>query len=606
MRINRLSKYEKIPLFSSNKYPQIKQLKISLNNEYRNALLTPIPSIFEYEFKISKDDFLEFGIGVYGFSKNNLNCGFSFSVYIYDNEVNKILIFSKNLFPNRMEDDRKWLDVKIDLSQHEGNKKRIIFQTKKIGSLKNCSGRAVWSNPIIYRESEAGTEEPIVIFLISLDALRQDHLGCYGYSRNTTPNIDALAKSGVLFLNAFSQTHWTLPSHMSMFTSLYASSHNVYLNQKLDELKITFPEILKNHGFTCFGYASHFRLSPVFGFGRGFDYYISGSWVKKRRLENDTVDKVILKTMRFLTENRNKKKIFIFLHLFDIHYPYEPPDNYSIKFDKTYTGMLYGQDVNFYKKPVRNIFAPPRRIISKRNLEHIVALYDGEISNVDFYIGLLINHLKSLGMYNNSLIILTSDHGEELLDHKDLAAHNTIYDELLKVPLIIKFPIWISSRNQKINELVQASIDMFPTILDVIKKPIPPHIQGKSLLPLIMEKTELKYTHYNEIYAERLCHSNPFEYAIAIRTMKYKYIYTTHFDITNFANFQKHEEIRELYNIEKDPKEVINIVNLENDIADEFQEKIDRFVSNTLKRRQNQKKSVLNQKIKEMKLQGRI
>lgn len=586
--VSQVMEADDLSLIPLHEYPGIERKKVTVKCETRNAFLVSVPAAFGRTLGISKGDFLEFGIGIVEDSRLTFRHGFSFNIFFEDTS-GKNLIFSKKLYP-QFPEDRHWLDAKIDLSDHSGKKGRIIFEAK--GDSPKYKTKVAWSNPVVSRTKEKGID----VILISLDALRPDHLHCYGYCRETTPCIDALARESVLFENAVSQSHWTLPAHMSLMTSLYPSSHKVYVERELEKSKITLPQVLRKHGFTCFGLATHTRLRPEYGFARGFDSYIYKEY--DFQAKRATAEEVTLRAMDFITKTKDKDT-FIFLHYFDVHTPYIPPGRFSTLFDTTYTGDMTGRDFRSFTKPVDNIFADPACEISERDLAHLIALYDGEVAHIDYYVGMLMNHLKAAGTYENTLIIVTSDHGEELWEHKSIG-HNTLYDEVIRVPLIIKLPEQMEKK--KIKEVVQGSIDIFPTVLDVLGIPSP-QVQGTSLLPLI-ENPSKKW--HNEAYSERLSGWNSNEYGIAVRTGNYKYIYTTRFDTRDFTSFQKHDEIKELYNIDVDPHETQNIVHTEEEVAAYFQEKVDAFISHTMEIHKLDEKEKINEKIRELKTLNRL
>jgi len=582
--VSQVMEADDLSLIPPHEYPDIKRKKVTIECETRNAFLISVPAAFGRTVEISKGDFLEFGIGIVEDSHMTFKHGFSFNIFFEDTS-GKNLIFSKKLRPHFPE-DRHWQDAKIDLSNQSGKEGRIIFEAK--GSSEKYSTKVAWSNPVVSRTREKG----ITIILVSLDALRPDHLHCYGYCRETSPCIDALAEESVLFENAVSQSHWTLPAHMSLMTSLYPSTHKVYVERELEKSKITLPQILRKHGFTCFGMATHTRLRPEYGFARGFDSYIYKEY--DLQAKRATAEEVTLRAANFITEAKDKDT-FIFLHYFDIHTPYMPPGRYAALFDTTYTGDVTGRDFRSFTKPVDNIFADPRCEISERDLAHMIALYDGEVAHIDSSVGMLMNHLKAAETYENTMIILTSDHGEELWEHKSIG-HNTLYDEVIRVPLIIKLPEQMDQK--KIKKVVQGSIDIFPTVLDVLGIPSPPQVQGNTLLPLI-ENPSKKW--HSEAYSERLSGWNSNEYGIAVRTGHYKYIYTTRFNTHDFTSFQKHDEMKELYNMDLDPHETQNIVHTEEEVVEYFQEKVDAFISHTTETYRSDEKEKINEKIRELK-----
>jgi arylsulfatase A-like enzyme len=587
--VSQVMEADDLLLIPPDEYPDIKRKKITIGYETRNAFLMSVPAVLEHTIEISKGDFLEFGIGIAENSRLISGQRFSFNVFFEDTS-GKNLIFSRNLYP-QFPEDRDWLDARINVSEYDGKKGRIIFEAKD--NSEKHDTKVAWSNPVLCRKREKG----INVILISLDSLRLDHLGCYGYYRETSPCIDALAREGVLFENAVSQSHWTLPAHMSMLTSLYPSTHKVYIERNLERSKITLPQVLRKHGFTCFGCVAHTRLRPEYGFARGFDSYIYKEYDFKAK--RATAEEVTLKAMKFITENKHKD-MFIFLHYFDIHAPYTPPGRYATLFDTTYTGTITGRDFRLFTKPVDNVFADPHHEISERDLTHLVALYDGEVAHLDYCMGMLLNHLKAAGMYENTLIIVTSDHGEELWEHRSIG-HNSLYDEVVRVPLIIKLPEEMDQK--RIDHVIQGSIDIFPTVLDVLEIPSPLQVQGNSLLPLV-ENPSKKWR--NEAYSERLSGWNSNEYGIAVRTKHYKYIYTTRFDTHDFASFQKCDEKKELYDITANPHETKNIVKKEKEAANRFQEKVDAFISHAIRIYNLDEKEKINEKIRELKTLSKL
>ncbi|MGH7792955.1 MAG: sulfatase-like hydrolase/transferase, partial [Thermodesulfobacteriota bacterium] len=259
----------------------------------------------------------------------------------------------------------------------------------------------------------------INVVFISIDTLRADHLGCYGYHRNTSPNIDRLAREGVIFSNAFSVSSWTLPAHISMFTSMYSTSHGVITGEDyLDDSRITLAEVLKREGYATAAFISGAYLrDPRYGFEQGFDLY-DASIINEAASLKDVIkaSQVITspslnKAAKSWLEKNYQKKFFLFLHYIDVHSDYIPPPPYDTMFDPDYRGPVDG--LNIFKLKLKAEMDP-------RDLFHIIALYDGEIAFTDHHIGDLMLSLKELGVYDNTMIILTSDHGEEFFEHGQL------------------------------------------------------------------------------------------------------------------------------------------------------------------------------------------
>ena len=334
---------------------------------------------------------------------------------------------------------------------------------------------------------------PPNILLISIDSLRADHLGCYGYDKDTSPVMDELAASGALFENTISTTSWTLPAHMSLLTSMDISVHGVGRDGVSLHPSIgTVTQVLKKEGYATACFCSSPYMNPAFGFDRGFDLYrnidLEDEKIKDTILpppeERDAVHEDITSpriTDLAITwlENHHSRPFFLFLHLWDVHYDYIPPAPYDKLFDPDYQGDIDGKDY------MHNDEVNPE--MDPRDLEHIIALYDGEIAYVDHHIGLIVKKLKKLGIFDQTLIVVTADHGDEFFEHGGKGHRNTLYDEVVKIPLIVHLPEKISSAVRIRNQV--SIIDIAPTILDLAGILVPGRMQGSSLAPLLKEET---------------------------------------------------------------------------------------------------------------------
>jgi arylsulfatase A-like enzyme len=324
--------------------------------------------------------------------------------------------------------------------------------------------------------SHAG--ERLNVVLISLDSLRADHLGCYGYDRATTPNVDALAGQGVRFANAISTSSWTLPTHLTMFTSRYQLAHGVVQDTyALSPSVPTAGEIFKANGYTTAGFVSGPYLAARYGYSRGMDVYedLSASYDERAEARSAIVaPKVNERALDWLDTHKDDT-FFLFLHYFDIHYDYIPPPPYDTLFDPHYKGTIDGRD--FIERHDVN----PK--MDKRDLEHIIALYDGEIRFTDEHVGQVLRKIDSLGLRDKTLVILVGDHGDEFFEHHNKGHHRTLYDEVLRVPLIVRLPD--GSHAGTVVDDLTSLVDLLPTMLDVTKVDGPDGMEGVSLLPLL-------------------------------------------------------------------------------------------------------------------------
>ncbi len=322
----------------------------------------------------------------------------------------------------------------------------------------------------------SGGDPPNIIF-ISIDTLRQDHVGSYGYSKNITPVLDKIASEGVRFENSYSTAPWTLPSHMSMFTGLPPSVHKVDFDiKKLDERIKTFPEHLKGNGYHTGGIVSAIYLKKTYGYARGFDYY--------QHMYNKGVEKITDSGLKWITE-QDDSPFFLFLHYFDAHWPYQPPTEYALKMGVNISEKRwrhYGR-LNFLRK-----YSDPKIDMPPEIRKRVINLYDAEILRVDTNIGRIVEFLKKKGIYDNTVIVITSDHGEEFKEHGSFGHFHQLYSELINVPLIIRYPERFTAG--LVPEVPVSSVDISGTLLSIADIPIPDQFNqyGFNLCEIVKNK----------------------------------------------------------------------------------------------------------------------
>lgn len=316
------------------------------------------------------------------------------------------------------------------------------------------------------------------IVLISIDSLRPDHLKVFGYRMPTSPAIDALAADGIVFEDAMSTTSWTLPSHLSMLTGLYPEVHGVVDGRlKLNPKATLISEMLKPLGFTNGGFVSGPFLARGYGYAQGFDLYDDETIHHHGHTNSHsgmTCPALHESIDTWVRANANRP-FFLFVHYWDVHYDYDPPQPYRSLFDRNYSGSVDG--TNFIKNTSVNAN------MDARDLEHVIALYDGEIAFTDSYIGKLMDLLREMGIYDKSMIILTSDHGDEFFEHDTKGHMKNLFQTSVAIPLIIKLP-----HNSFAGTSVEGPVslvDIAPTVMDALGQPQHPDFNGRSLLPYI-------------------------------------------------------------------------------------------------------------------------
>jgi len=385
-------------------------------------------------------------------------------------------------------------------------------------------------------ESKKVRKPNIIIF--SFDTLRADHLSCYGCDNKTSPAIDAFAKDAVLFTNTISQASFTAPSHMSLFTSLTPAVHKVNnpndgdpdIFNCLNEGITTLPMILQQQGYRTIGMHGGGCVSSEFGFDRGFDSYTNDFFFNFHTpyFQPQRIMPTIQEHVRKSKETG--QPLFLFLHHFLCHHPYiHAPESIQTSFlKKPVKGLPTSRDDLLKNKdPGWGVYDEDSfwRDIDLSNPEHkrhVIALYDGGILYADTIFQQLLDILKEEGCYRDSLIILTSDHGEEFNEHGG-NMHGRLFIEQLHVPLIVKFPQ--DRYAETIIERPVRIIDIMPTVTDQLGITISQPIQGSSLLPLLSgEKGEPART----IASYALIYKGPdtAEQETAVRLVDNGYVYS--------------------------------------------------------------------------------
>lgn len=305
------------------------------------------------------------------------------------------------------------------------------------------------------------------VLLISIDSLRADHLGCYGYERETSPSIDRLAREGVLFEDAAAPTSWTIPSHMSLFTAKDPLIHGVRGYSELPVGVATLAQVFRDAGYHTIGIAGGPTLDARYGFHRGFDVYDDYSVIPNptRLPWLNSVEKSVELAWEELAnwaDGDGRRPIFLFVHIWDVHYHYNPPAPYDSLFDPDYTGD-FGRDFVVMESGFENI--------SSADVDHAVSLYDGEIRYVDDHLGKLFERMEHAGLFDETIVAVTSDHGEEFLDHGSNNHFATLYQEVVHVPLIVRYPERLSP-GVRVPNLARLA-DVGPTLLDLARVELP-------------------------------------------------------------------------------------------------------------------------------------
>lgn len=365
---------------------------------------------------------------------------------------------------------------------------------------------------------KAAGNRPNVVVIV-LDTARAFNFSCYGYGKETSPHIDAVAKEGVLFQNAVSPSPWTLPAHASLFTGMYPCSHGCTEKHKmLGDGTTVLPEVLKGIGYRTVGISNNSWISRSFGFDRGFDIFInlwqlvqcetdfadpSAKGMDKYRkaagllmrgnplvnLLNGIYGRFFWRRYDYGARRINRivgrllkndlgkgQPFFLFINYLEPHLEYKAPEPYWGRFLPEGVAKRDALSVNQDAWAYMGGLVP----MGEADRQILTALYDGEIAYLDHRIGELCGMLRRGGMLDDTLLILTSDHGENILDHGLMDHQYCLYDTLLKVPLVLRLPSYFEGG--KSAEAVVQTTDIFPTVMEVLGIETEVNVQGRSLL----------------------------------------------------------------------------------------------------------------------------
>ena len=308
---------------------------------------------------------------------------------------------------------------------------------------------------------------PQRLIFISIDTLRPDRLGCYGHDRPTSPNIDRLAARGLRFADASAPSPWTKPSHASMFTGLYPARHGADRMQgSLNETVPTLAERMKKQGFQTAAFVNATWLKMQ-GLERGFDKH---DWIAYEQGE-PTPSPVSDRTIAWLKQRKDDEKLFLFVHYMDVHSDYTAEPEVERQFVRPYDGEFDGTTQQLYA------IAEGKLTPNKRDVAHLLDRYDAGIRQTDQQLGRLLDHLKQRGWLESSWIILTSDHGEEFLEHGSATHGHTQFEEVLQVPLLISGP---GVPKKTVSHPVSL-VDLVPTLEQAFQLPTAFESDGRPL-----------------------------------------------------------------------------------------------------------------------------
>ncbi|MCW5977080.1 MAG: sulfatase [Bryobacteraceae bacterium] len=541
---------------------------IGKGEEYRNAIYVHSPSTLTFEVPVPEHGRLKFGIGV-----AQKNQPVTFRVLAGPS--------GKPVFKEKVGDASRWADADVDLSAFAGESTTIVFET----TADSNGAVGFWTNPLL--TTAAPKNRPnVLIYLVC--SLRTDHTSLYGYERDTTPFMKSLGAAGVVFEDAQAQAPWTKASVPSLMTSLYAYATNIrHDTDTIPRAAVPLAEVFRKEGYSTASIVTNPFVGRASGLHRGYDYMVEYPVVHHERkddVDRGTDSAALNKVALPWLQRHHHEPFFLYLHVTDPHAPYRPPKEFERKFadpaetkqfDEAYRGMWdprqYGGGTTVSPEMVKRKGVDPKRFIQQAKDR-----YDGEVAFMDHSLEQLAGKLKDLGALDDTLIIVLADHGEEFFDHGFTAHGHSLYRELIHAVLMMWNPRLLPAP-RRVTETVQL-IDVYPTILDLLRIAPPGLIQGQSLAPLLAGKP---FARKAPVVSTRFAHPNAKPGGtvpenrtggFAIFQDQWKLIYR---DQARRAGLPEVE----LYDRRADPKETSNVAAANPEVVTKLRNELDAWIA---------------------------
>ncbi|HEY7696880.1 MAG TPA: sulfatase [Vicinamibacteria bacterium] len=399
----------------------------------------------------------------------------------------------------------------------------------------------------------ARVERPRLVVLVSVDTLRADHLGLYGYERPTSPVLDALARESTVFEQAMSASPWTLPSHATLLTGLYPSRHGLTSHERyLSSSLTTLAQYFSQAGYRTAAVVNSHNLSPEFGLDRGFQQY---RYVEERTERREPSTEITDQGVEWI-RGAGKDPLFLFLHYYDVHSDYASLPEYEREFLRPYDGIADGTTAQLA------LYREGKVSLSPADAPRLIDRYDAGIRQMDQELGRLLSFLREGGPGEKALLLVTSDHGEEFFEHGGVLHGQTQYQEVLRVPLLIRGPGVPAGRRVP---TPVSLIDVVPTLLTLAGIGTPEGLDGLDLAPLWSEgggRLEERY-----LFSE--ADHNNVEHDIT-RSVRYR----------GFKlHYNRLSRERRLYDLARDPEERKDISSGEGKAMAALSQRLDRFMA---------------------------
>ncbi len=436
---------------------------VRLGDEEREAIALSRNSTLRYHVMVPADGSLGFGVGVEGEGEA------PFAIEVTADGLPITQLLSANA-------SGSWVDHKVDLSRFAGQTVRIDLR-----ALGNGAGRLAWNSPriLVPTPAERTLEPAQNVIVLVIDTLRADKLRPFNaQTRVETPTIDQFASDGVVFELAQAPENWTKPSVASILTGLHPQTHQQKTGDAaLPSSAVLLSEHLQDQGFATGGFIANGYVSDRFGFDQGWDDYTN--YIREAK---STEAKDVFEEAGSWIEAHKDGRFFAYIQTIDPHVPYDPPGKYLQMYDPSeYGGQVRPRMTgDLLEKAKRN---PPQVVFDASDKRRLQALHDGEITKHDHFFGAFLERLSELGLAEDTLVVVTSDHGEEFDDHGSWGHGHSVYQELLHVPLMFRLPGRLPG-GTKVGDAV-STLDVSATVTDLLGVPAMDHNEGQPLVGLM-------------------------------------------------------------------------------------------------------------------------
>jgi arylsulfatase A-like enzyme len=449
-----------------------------LKDIYREAIVTRAPEALRFEVDVPQNGRLDVALGTMEDQPP------TFRITAAAGGEPQVI------FEHTVTTPHRWEPQSVDLAAYAG-KKTTLTLALAAGTPGTIG---FWGSPTVRAAGAVADGAPRGVILIQADTLRPDHLGLYGHTRDTSPFLARMAKEGAMFRNAFAQAGWTKVSTPSFMTGLYPSAHGVWkIVDRLPAAATTMAEAFRSAGYATVSYSS----VPFTGMGsnlhQGYEELHERSSVDTGRYASKTAREYVDRASTFLAQHRDTP-FFMYLHVFDPHSPFEPRRPWDATWADAAKREEHLQQLEAMRKVIANPFMADRGMATRDEmvkagvdpavyLAHERDWYDGSIRGLDAELSRLFERLRSLGLDRDVAVVFLSDHGEEFQEHGRMWHGQSVYGEMMHVPLIVRWPARLDG-GRVVDEPVQL-VDVMPTVLDLTGIEHPKGLQGQSLLPLL-------------------------------------------------------------------------------------------------------------------------